>query len=153
MSDVEQAMFGDMFNLLEDYQLSIGVGVKHGMLLVAIGPEEELIEDIGTSEKSLLDHSSKEFVRSQNPRGLRGFSYFSEEFVQGQWEANFGTYFQNIAGELQKLLYEQAFLYMLEEDISESLEEWSDQIQADAKWVDDRVWSDDELVSENQRWI
>lgn len=84
MSDVEQAMFGDMFKLLEDYQLSIGLGVKHRMLLVAIGPEEELIEDIGTSEKSLLDHSSTEFVRSQNPRGLRGFSYFSEEFVQGQ---------------------------------------------------------------------
>ena len=141
MSDMERAMFGDMFKLLEDYRLSIGLGVKQGMLLVAIGPEEDLIENVGTSKKSLLDHPSIKFVRSQNPKGLRGFSYASKEFVQGQWEANFGTYFQNIAGELQTLLDEQAFLYTLEEDISDSLEEWNDQIQADAKWLDEKIAS------------
>lgn len=141
MSDMEQAMFGDMLKLLEDYQLSIGLGVKQGMLLVAIGPEEDLIENVGASEKSLFDHPSIEFVRSKNPKGLRGFSYASKEFVQGQWEANFGTYFQNIAGELQTLLDEQAFLYTLEKDISDSLEEWSDQIQADAKWLDEKIAS------------
>ncbi len=127
-----------IISLIEDRQFTFALGVKAKMLLIAFGESGTPINTVGDEGSKLIDHPVMDVLRESNTENLRGIGFASAKWMESQWKANFGNYFQNIASQFTIALDSEA-------DKVEDIEQWKADIQRDAAWMDDRI---NELVPE-----
>ncbi|MCR9297246.1 MAG: hypothetical protein NXI32_31500, partial [bacterium] len=93
---------------------------------------------IGENADSLLDLEVMQTLREGDTDQLRTVGYASQRWVESQWKANFGKYFQNISAQFVAAL-ESEF------EMVEDLQTWKQEIERDARWMDSKV---NELIPE-----
>ncbi len=121
-----------LIGLLEGRQLSLTLGVKEKMLLVALGEEADLLAGIGASDASLLDHPAMEVLKQADLTELRAVSFASERWREYSWKANFGNYFRNLSMQFSMVMDAS------QEDIPEA-EQWKTDIADGAAWMDNKI--------------
>lgn len=117
--------------LLEGRSISMSIGVKSNILLMAFGEGETIINSVGEGDSKLLDHEKLAVLREAAPSRLRSIAYVSEEWRQAQWDANFDDYFQRMVGQFSAAIN-------AEEDLP-NLDDWQAEIKEDAKWMDQQL--------------
>ncbi|RMF39677.1 MAG: hypothetical protein D6753_13215 [Planctomycetota bacterium] len=132
LGDEQRAAFERARELLSDRQLTIEVGMKSKVLMVAVSGRSGVIAEMGSAPKKLIDHPALDVLKQAAPDRLRGISFASEEMSEATWMANASSYFQNIAAQFSGAA-------MKEFDSEEEFEEWESQIERDATWLDQKV--------------
>lgn len=132
MDEREQELYDHMMTLLAGRQVSLSMGVNEHVLLIAIGEDADLVEHFGDNTTQLLDHEFLSVLREQTPEKLRSIGFASQRWRESQWEANFKGYFQNLTNQFSLALESEA------EDIPD-IEAWRTEIQADARWLDEKL--------------
>ncbi len=122
-----------VLELLEGRSLSLTLGVKSNMLLVALGEQADLLEGLGASGKaSLLEHESMLIFKQADLTDLRSVAFASARWRQSQWKANFGNYFRNLSLQFSVVLDAAG------EEIPEA-EQWKEDITEGARWMDEKL--------------
>jgi hypothetical protein len=132
MQGDQQQVAAKIVELLEGRKFTFALGVKSKMMLIAFGEASTLIDSVGEDGDKLIDHPALKVLTDQPPESLRSIGYASERWVESQWNANFGKYFQNLAGQFSAALNSEA------EKIPD-LAEWKQDIQRDAAWMDSKI--------------
>ncbi len=129
----ERATVERVVELFEGRSLSLTLGVKANMLLIALGEGTDLLEGLGAAEGDrLLDHQSLEVLKQADLKELRSVAFASERWRQSQWKANFGNYFKNLSMQFGIALDAAS------EEIPEA-EQWKDDIGEGAQWLDNKL--------------
>lgn len=129
MFDGEEKAYDLVMSILKGRKISIGLGIKAGMLIVASGENPKLISEFGAPESSLLNHETLAVLKESAPSNLRSVSFVSSEFRQAGWQANFDGYFERIVGQFAGLRQLPGM------DADKIL----DQVQEDAAWMDEKL--------------
>ncbi len=133
MLNDEQRMAADKaIELLEGRSISLAIGVRFKTLLIAFGEGDSVIDSIGENSRSLLDHEKLAVLKEAKPENLRSVSFVSQRWRESSWNANFEKYFQRLAAQFSMALESEA-------DEIPDLQQWRDEIDADAKWLDSQV--------------
>lgn len=117
--------------LLEGRSLSLSLGVKANVLVIAIGEGEDLLADLGNPTSSLLEHETLETLKQSELSELRSIMFTSQRWRESQWQANFANYFSNLSAQFSLAL-------QVDEDIPDA-EEWLAEIEEDAAWLDEKL--------------
>ncbi len=128
----QQELVEHLMELIEGRKVTIAMGIKGERVLIAIGEEAALLQQFGSDGSRLLDHDALALLKEQPPEKLRAVAYQSQRWRESQWNANFGTYFENIAAQFSAALASQA------EEMPE-LEAWREEIEGDAQWLDEKL--------------
>ncbi len=135
-----------VIELFEGRNVSLTVGVKANMLLLAFGEGTNLLEGLGApAGERLLDHKSMETLQQADLKELRSVVYASESWRQSQWKANFGNYFKNLSMQMGVALESAA------DEIPE-VEQWKEDIEEGAQWLDDKLLEMAPLYGDMLAW-
>ena len=135
-----------VIELFEGRNVSLTVGVKANMLLLAFGEGTDLLEGLGApAGERLLDHKSMETLQQADLKELRSVVYASESWRQSQWKANFGNYFKNLSMQMGVALESAA------DEIPE-VEQWKEDIEEGAQWLDDKLLEMAPLYGDMLAW-
>lgn len=124
--------------LLEGRTVSFAIGVKDNILLLAMGEEDTVISEVGEASSTLLDHPRMELLKKADTSRLRAVSFASKKWRVSQWRANFDSYFQRLAAQLEMAIKTEA-------DSVEDLESWLEDIRTDAKMLDSYLGDPNDL--------
>lgn len=142
----ERETVAKVVELFEGRNLSLTVGVKANMLLLAFGEGTDLLEGLGApAGERLLDHKSMETLKQAELKELRSVMYASESWRQSQWKANFGNYFKNLSMQLGVALESAA-------DEIPDVEQWQEDIEEGAQWLDDKLLEMAPLYGDMLAW-
>jgi hypothetical protein len=131
--DEEQRQIAERaVELLEGRSLSLALGVKNKILLIALGEQTDLLAAVGSAQSTLLDHPTLDILEQAERSELRSIAFTSKRWRESQWQANFGNYFRNLSGQFSVVLK------AAREDVPEA-ELWIDQINRDAQWLDTKL--------------
>ncbi len=125
-------LFEHAMDLLEGHKISLSIGIKGDLILLAFGEEASLVEEFGEGGSRLMDHSALSLLKEQPPEKLRAVGYQSKRWRESQWNANFGSYFQNLAAQFSAALATEA-------DNIPDLDAWRSEIESDAQWLDEKL--------------
>lgn len=134
LDEDQREMAAKAMELLEGRSLTIAMGVKANILLIGFGESGSLLETVGDSAENLLDHTAMSVLKEAQPENLRSISFVSQEFREGQWNMNFGSYFQRMSSQFAMAIAEEA-------DSAENFQQWQAEIAQDATWLDEQVAS------------
>lgn len=118
-----------IIEVLGNRSISLGLGVKNGILLMGISEDADVLNSFGEPEESLYAHPAIEPLREADPAKLRSIGYVSKEFSESNFNANFGSYFENLASQFSMALESQ-------EDNVPEMSEWRAEIIDDAQKMD-----------------
>lgn len=121
-----------VIELLEDRSVTIGMGVKSQLLLIAFSEDPQAIENVGEASSKLLEHESMEVLKAAEITNLRGISYVSQRWRESQWNANFQHYFQRLAVQLTAAAKQES-------GEAADVQQWETELQADAAWLDQQI--------------
>lgn len=124
-------MLGGLIEGLEGRKLVLSFGVRAKTLLISISENVSPLLTFGASE-SLASHECMKVLLENMPSDLRSISYVSKEWRESQWDASYGTYFQDLA-------YQFASAVSSEESEAIDIEEWQQEIVDDAADLDARI--------------
>jgi hypothetical protein len=124
-------LLGGLIEGLEGRKLVISTGVRAKTLLICISEDVSPILTLGEGE-SLADHDRMKVLGENMPRDLRSISYISKEFRESQWDATYGSYFQNLADQIVAVVSSQ-------ESEAVDIEQWQAAIMKDAAELDERI--------------
>lgn len=131
-TDIDPPLAEKFQALLEGHSISVGIGLKSNCLVLAIGEDTQVFENFGPQEEALLGHPDIAKLTEAKPDRLRSVSYVSAEFMQSQWEANFGSYFKNIVRQFSTVMDSEA-------DKIPDMEQWKAELLEDADWLDSKL--------------
>jgi hypothetical protein len=132
LGERELEIANKVMELLQGRSLSLSLGVKDEVLIIALGEDKSLIETFGDTTNQLLDHERMEILKEASQADLRGIGYQSERWRRSQWQANFGHYFERLSAQFQMALASEA-------DRIEEVDKWKKEIQRDALWMDEQL--------------
>lgn len=118
--------------LLEGRSFSISLGVRKNLLLIGMGEQADLLEQVGQAEDLLIDHPRMSVLKEANVSQLRSVSFVSQRWRQTQWDANFAHYFRN-------LMVQFGAAIDSESDEIDDAEEWKAELLADANQLDEYI--------------
>lgn len=81
---------------LEGRSLTIAIGIRSKVLMLAINEGDSPFEKLVSGEASLLDHSRLQIIKDQATADLRSVGYISARWQESQWKSTFGRYFSNL---------------------------------------------------------
>lgn len=118
--------------LLEGRSFSVSFGVRNNLLLIGMGEQVDLLEQVGQAEDLLIDHPRMSVLKDAEVSDLRSVSFVSQRWRQTQWDANFAHYFRNLMVQLSVAIDSEA------EQIADA-EQWKAELLADANRLDEFV--------------
>jgi hypothetical protein len=124
-------MLGGLIEGLEGRKLVLSFGIRAKMLLMSISEDVSPLLTFGTGE-SLVNHKRLKVLVDNMPRDLRSISYSSKAWRESQWDATYGSYFQNLADQF-------AAAVSSEESDAVDVEKWQQEIIDDAAELDARI--------------
>lgn len=124
-------LLGGLIEGLEGRKLVLSFGIRAKTLLMSISEEVSPILTFGTGE-TLVNHERLKVLLDNMPGDLRSISYTSKAWRESQWDATYGSYFQNIADQF-------ASAVSSEESEAVDIEEWQQEIMDDAAELDARI--------------
>ena len=124
-------LMGGLIEGLAGRKLVFSIGVRAKTLLMSISEDVSPILTIGEGE-SLLSHERLQILLENMPRDLRSIGYVSKQCRESQWNATYGSYFQNIADQFSTAVSS-------EESQAVDIEQWTAAIQEDAADLDERI--------------
>lgn len=127
-----RAQVDKVIELLEGRSISLSIGIKSSILVIALSESPDVIESIGEVSPSLLDHEAMAPLKQADLAELRSINYLSSRWRQSQWNANFGHYFRNLTAQFSGAITNS-------QDEIEDAEEWKAEIAEDARLVDERI--------------
>lgn len=116
---------------LEGRKLVLSLGMRAKTLLISISENVSPILAFGSGD-SLATHERMNVLLENMPSDLRTVSYVSKEWRESQWDATYGSYFQNMANQF-------AVAVSSEESDEVNVEEWQQEIVDDAAELDARI--------------
>lgn len=129
MFDGDERAYQAVMSVMKGRKISIGIGIKAGMLVLVSGENDKIISELGSQASSLLENDALAVLKDASPTNLRSITYVSEDFRDAGWQANFDGYFERIAGQMAAL---RELPGMDEAGLV-------DQIQEDAAWMDEKL--------------
>ena len=132
LDDEQRAKATRLIELLQGRSLSVMLGVKANILLIAVGEQPDLLAGMGQSGNRLLDHEALQVLQDAEVGELRSVNFVSRQWRESQWRANFGNYFRNLTAQ---------FSVVLEQDSDEipDAQQWQAEIARDAEWLDAKI--------------
>ncbi len=124
-------MLGGLIEGLEGRKLVVSFGMRAKTLLMSISEDVSPILTFGTGE-SLANHERMKVLIDNMPSDLRSISYASKEWRESQWDASYGSYFQDLADQF-------AAAVSSEESDQVDVEAWQEEIMEDAAELDERI--------------
>lgn len=124
-------LLGSLIEGLEGRKLVLSFGMRAKTLLMSISEDVSPILTFGTGE-TLVNHERLKVLLDNMPGDLRSISYTSKAWRESQWDASYGSYFQNIADQF-------ASAVSSEESEAVDIEEWQQEIMDDAAELDARI--------------
>ncbi len=118
--------------LLDGRGLTFGIGIKGSLMLLAIGENEKVVEDVGMSDLKLIDHEVLSVLQEAAPSNLRSIGYVSANLQESNWNANLGHYFERIVAQFSSAISSQA-------ERMPDLTAWQQELQEDAAWMDQQM--------------
>ncbi len=122
---------GGLIEGLEGRKLVLSFGVRAKTLLMSISENVSPILTFGTGE-SLVNHDRMKVLMENLPNDLRSITYISKEWRESQWDATYGSYFENLADQFTAAISS-------EESDAVDIEEWQQEIADDAAELDARI--------------
>jgi len=124
-------MLGGLIEGLEGRKLVLSFGVRAKTLLMSISEDVSPILTFDAGE-SLANHACMKVLLEDMPNDLRSISYVSKAWRESQWDAAYGSYFQNLAGQF-------AAAVSSEDSEAVDVDEWQKEIMDDAAELDERI--------------
>ncbi len=124
-------MLGGLIEALEGRKLVLSFGMRAKTLLVSISENVSPILTFGAGE-TLASHERIKVLIENMPSDLRSVNYISKEWRESQWDASYGSYFQDLA-------HQFASAVSSEESETVDIEEWQQEIVDDAAELDARI--------------
>lgn len=118
--------------LLEGRSFSVSLGVRENLLLIGLGEQIDLLEQVGQADEFLVDHPRMSVLKEAEVSELRSISFVSQRWRQTQWDTNFGHYFRNLMVQFGGALDSES------EEIDD-VDEWKAELLADAEQLDELV--------------
>lgn len=141
--DVKEMLSG-LVDGLEGRELVISLGLRAKTLLISISEVTSPILTFGEGD-SLVNHDRMKVLIENLPRDLRSISYASKEWRESQWDASYGSYFQNLANQF-------ATAVSSEESEAIDIEQWQAAILEDAADLDERIGEVDNELDAALSW-
>ncbi len=126
-----RAVVERVVEMLEGRSVSLSMGVKSKILMIAISEQLNVIDEFGQSPEKLLDHEAMAVLKQADLNELRGVSFASRRWRESQWNANFGHYFRNLSAQLSGAIG-------LASEIPDA-QQWKEDIARDAQQLDERI--------------
>ncbi len=145
LRDERQRAYDKAMELLDGRSLTIALGVKSNLLLIGVGEDAGLLEQVGEAQAKLVDHPRMSVLKEANVAKLRSVSFVSQRWRQSQWRANFGHYFSNLTMQFTMALQDTS------EDIPDA-QQWKQELIQDAQWLDNKVSEIAPLFGDQLAW-
>lgn len=129
LSGNEREMAEKVQQALNSRSITLAIGIKDGILLMAMGEGESVIDQIGQANKTLLGEPTLSVLKEAAPERLRAVSYSSANFRNSAWKASYGNYFSRLSVQATSAIRSEA-------DENPKMEAWLQEIEADAKRMD-----------------
>ncbi|GAB5406987.1 MAG: hypothetical protein Aurels2KO_52180 [Aureliella sp.] len=133
LDEDQRALFEKIEEALAGRGVTISLGVRDGFFLLAISESETVLGEVGSAEKTLLEHTAVNVLKEAAPERLRAINYSSAEFRNAAWQANMQNYFSRMSSQLTGALRSEL------DDEPELAKEWIAEIEADATRLDEMI--------------
>ncbi|MCA9201188.1 MAG: hypothetical protein KDA87_26790, partial [Planctomycetales bacterium] len=144
LDEDQREIAAKVIELLEGRSVSFAMGVKDGVLLTVFSENKSAIGQVMARENNLLSHPKLAVLRNADTSRLRSVNYVSKEFKESQWNANFSGYFQRMSGQVQ--------MAMKSSDENGQLQSLAEEIETDARWLDEKLASAGGTFGETLTW-
>ncbi|HBE71094.1 MAG TPA: hypothetical protein DDW52_23350, partial [Planctomycetaceae bacterium] len=129
MSEREREVAERFVQALSGRSLVFSMAVRNNMFLLGISEDATLLDQVGASDSTLIEHEAIDVLKAELPDNLRQVGYLSKDFRNGVWQANMDDYASRLATQVTLPLRQAA-------DRNPAALEWIEAIKADAETID-----------------